>query len=85
MTQHTPRVVFLPFEWDGFKWVKCDTLPRFKEDYEAVQFLQQHPEVSIGADKQPRYLRWIECWESAAINEFLKGVGTPEWVARQNN
>jgi hypothetical protein len=74
-----PRLVFVPFEWNGAKWVKRDDIPRFKEPEEALQWAWANPEA-LTRDGKPVYWQWIECHEPEFIKEFLRGVGTPEWL-----
>jgi hypothetical protein len=76
---HIPNTVFVPFEWNGNHWVKRDDLPRFKEPEEAAQYLLDNPTVSR-RDGKPVFLQWREHHESALIHEYLRGVGTPEWL-----
>ncbi len=78
MSLRIPKQVFVPFEWDGMRWVKRDDLPRFKEDYECAIYLRDHPEVSF-RDGKPVPLNWIERDEPSLIHEYLRGVGTAEW------
>jgi len=72
-----PRAVFTPFEWDGYKWVKRDDLPRFREPEEAVQYGYEHPKINYRDGKQV-FLQWQERDEKVFINEFLQGVGQPK-------
>jgi hypothetical protein len=80
-----PKVVFVPFELINHRWVKCDTLPRFKEDNEVVTYMTEHPNIHFTADKLPRHLYWGAYTDYDAIQEYLLGVGTPEWLAHQRN
>jgi hypothetical protein len=73
-----PKMVFVPFEWDGKRWIKRDDLPRFKEDYDCAIYLRDHPEINFREGK-PVPLSWIERNEGVLIDEFLRGIGTPEW------
>lgn len=69
--------MFVPFEWDGRKWLKRDDLPRFREPEEAAQYLLAHLEISF-RDGRPVLLQWQERSEYELIDEYLRGVGTPE-------
>jgi len=78
-----PRAVFVPFEFGPDKrppGIKRDDLPRFKEPEEAVQYLLDHPEISR-RDGKPVFLQWQERDEPALVHEYLRGVGTPEWLS----
>jgi|HubBroStandDraft_3_1064219.scaffolds.fasta_scaffold83539_2 hypothetical protein len=77
-----PKAVFVPFEWDGRKWVVRNDLPRFREPIEAAQYLMDYPEISFTQDKQQVYLQWQERNEQMFINEYLQGVGTTEQLSR---
>lgn len=79
MTLLTPKTVFVPFEWNGTKWVKRDDLPRFKEPEEAQQYFTVNSHVCF-RNGQPIMLSWIECHEWSMIKEFLRGVGSRETV-----
>lgn len=83
MTLLIPKTVFVPFEWDGKKWVKRDDLPRFKEPEEAAQYLYDNNSISMREGK-PVYLQWLEYSDPALIKEYLRGVGTPEWVTMRS-
>ncbi len=83
MIWRVPRAVFVPFEYVDGKWVKRDDLPRFKEPEEAAQYLLDHPTVSM-RDGKPVYLQWQERDEPSLIQEYLRGVGTPEWLLLRN-
>ena len=72
-----PKIVFVPFEWNGTRWIKRDNLPRFKETYEAMQFIRDHPEINF-REGSPVLLSWVECNEPALIKEYLRGVGVSE-------
>jgi hypothetical protein len=83
-----PKCVFVPFEWMGRywngtdwadRWVKRDDLPRFLEPEEAAQYLLDNQAVSY-RDGKPVFLQWQERDEPALIQEYLRGVGTPEWL-----
>lgn len=84
MTFRIPKMVFVPFEWDGNRWVKRDDLPRFREDYEAALYLTEHPEISF-RDGKPVPINWIERDEWALVQEYLRGVGTPEWLSLRSH
>lgn len=84
MTLHVPKAVFVPFEWDGTRWVKRDDLPRFKEPEEAVQYGYAHPEISF-RDGKPVPLQWQERDEWSLRLEYIRGVGTPEWLSLRVN
>lgn len=75
-----PKSVFVPFEWGGRKWVVRNDLPRFREPIEAAQYLLDHPGISFTQDKQPVYLQWQERDEQVFIDEYMRGVGTPEYA-----
>lgn len=79
MIAHVPRAVFVPFEYVNGKWVKRDNLPRFKEPEEAAQYLLDHPHVSL-RDNKPVFLQWQERDEPSLVHEYLRGVGTPEYL-----
>ena len=82
MTLRTPKTVFVPFEFGPGKrppGIKRDDLPRFKEPEEAAQYLLDNPTVSW-RDGKPVFLQWQERHEPELIKEFLRGVGTPEWL-----
>ena len=79
MTARIPTTVFVPFSWDGSKWIKRDDVPRFKEPAEALQWAWENPHAGTH-EGQPTYLHWVECHEPAMIKEFLRGVGTTEWL-----
>jgi hypothetical protein len=79
VTLHIPNTVFVPFEWNGTDWVKRDDIPRFKEPEEAMQWLFDNPTKGVRGNK-PVLLRWYEVHEPALIHEYLRGVGTPEWL-----
>ena len=72
--------VFVPFEYVDGKWVKRDDLPRFKEPEEAVQHLFNNPQIST-RDGKPVFLQWQERDEPSLVREYLRGVGTPEYLA----
>lgn len=75
-----PKTVFVPFEWDGWKWVLRTDLPRFREPEEAAQYLLNHPKISYEeGTSRPVYLQWQERNETVFIDEYLRGVGTPEY------
>jgi hypothetical protein len=79
-----PKAVFVPFEWDGRKWVARQNLPRFREPEEAVHYLLTHPELSYEEGTgRPVYLQWQERNEQVFINEYLQGVGTHNRVKCQ--
>jgi hypothetical protein len=73
-----PKFVFVPFEYVNGKWTKRDDLPRFLEPEEAAQYLLDHPTISM-RDGHPVFLQWQERDESVLIDEYLRGVGTPEY------
>lgn len=75
MTVLIPKTVFVPFEWDGSKWIKRDDLPRFKEPEEAIQHWTAHPEI-LRRNGAHVFLQWVECHEWLFIKEFLKGLGS---------
>jgi hypothetical protein len=80
--QRIPKCVFVPFEYIANRrppWVKRDDLPRFKEPEEAAQYLLNNPQISMRNGK-PVYLQWQERDEQMFINEYLRGVGTPEYL-----
>lgn len=82
MIQRIPKCVFVPFEYIANRrppWVKRDDLPRFLEPEEAAQYLLDHPQVSMRSNK-PVYLQWQERDEPSLIKEYLRGVGTPEYL-----
>lgn len=80
MIQHIPRAVFVPFEYVSGAWVKRDDLPRFKEPEEAVQYLFNHQHISMRNGKKV-FLQWQERDEPSLVHEYLRGVGTPEYLA----
>lgn len=80
MTVLIPKVVFVPFEWDGKKWNKVDDLPRFKEPEEVAQYIMANNHVCFRDHKPRTGLRWVECNDTSLIKEFLRGVGTKEIV-----
>ena len=79
MILHIPRAVFVPFEYLNGKWVKRDDLPRFKEPEEAAQHLFNNPQISM-RDGKPVFLQWQERDEPSLVHEYLRGVGTPEYL-----
>ena len=81
MIQHIPRAVFVPFEFNTMtqKWAKRDDLPRFLEPEEAAQYLLDHPTISMHKGKHV-FLQWQERDEPSLVHEFLRGVGTPEYL-----
>jgi len=81
--QRTPKFVFVPLEYLDGKWTKRDDLPRFLEPEEAAQYLFDHPQVSTRAGK-PVFLQWQERDEPSLVHEYLRGVGTPEWLLLRN-
>ena len=76
-----PKTVFVPLEYDSAadKWNKRDDLPRFREPEEAAQYLLDHPQIGM-RDGKPVFLQWQERDEWKLIDEFMRGVGTPEWL-----
>lgn len=79
MIRHIPRCVFVPFEYINGKWTKRDDLPRFLEPEEAAQYLLDHPRISMN-EGRPVFLQWQERDESYLVHEYLRGVGTPEYL-----
>lgn len=79
MIQRIPKCVFVPLEYIDSKWAKRDDLPRFLEPEEAAQYLLDHPQISMRNGK-PVYLQWQERDEPSLIQEYLRGVGTPEYL-----
>lgn len=79
MILRIPKAVFVPFEYLDGKWIKRDDLPRFKEPEEAAQYLFDHPHVSTRNYKAV-FLQWQERDEPSLIHEYLRGVGTPEYL-----
>lgn len=75
-----PTSVFVPFEWWRGSWLKRDDLPRFKEPQEAAQYLIDTPAVSF-RNGRPVLLQWQERTESVLIEEYVRGVGTPEYLS----
>lgn len=69
-----PKMVFVPFEWDGHKWIKRDDLPRFREPEEAAQYLLNNQKISF-RDGAQVFLQWQERDEPIFINEYLRGLG----------
>ncbi len=80
-----PKIVFVPFEWDTRKgeWLKRDDLPRFKETEEIQTYMAEHPGIHFRG-KHPVPLTWIECDEWKYVHEYLRGVGTEEWLSIQH-
>jgi hypothetical protein len=74
-----PKFVFVPLEYVNGKWSKRDDLPRFKEPEEAAQYLLGNPQISM-RDGKPVFLQWQERDEPSLIQEYLRGVGTPEYL-----
>ena len=70
-----PKTVFVPFQWNGYRWVKRDDLPRFKEPEEAAQYLLDNPNVSF-QDGHRVFLQWQERNEYELISEYLLGLGS---------
>ena len=83
MILHIPRAVFVPFEYANSKWTKRDDLPRFREPEEAAQFLLDNPTFSW-RNGRPVFLQWQERDESYLVHEYLRGVGTPEYLTLRN-
>lgn len=81
MIGHIPRAVFVPFEYANGHWVKRDDLPRFLEPEEAAQYLFDHPRISLRGDTGQVFLQWQERDEPSLVHEYLRGVGTPEYLA----
>lgn len=80
MTALRPRLVLVPFEYTGgTDWAKRDDLPRFREIEEALLYMQTHPEIHF-RDGQPVRLIWVESDRWDFIDEYVKGVGTVEWL-----
>jgi hypothetical protein len=77
--QRVPKFVFVPLEYTEGKWVKRDDLPRLLEPEEAAQYLLDHPQISMRNGK-PVFLQWQERDEPSLIQEYLRGVGTPEYL-----
>lgn len=82
MTLRIPKTVFVPLEHVNGKWVKRDDLPRFLEPEQAAQYLLDNNAISY-RDGKPVFLQWQERHEWELINEYLRGVGTPEWLSIQ--
>lgn len=80
MIAHIPRAVFTPFEYLNGSWVKRDDLPRFKEPEEAAQYLFDNQHISM-RNGQKVFLQWQERDEPSLVHEYLRGVGTPEYLA----
>lgn len=76
----TPKSVFVPFEWGGHKWFKRDDLPRFRESEQAARYLLANPDISFRKGK-PVYLQWQERDERELVDEYMRGVGTPEYAS----
>jgi hypothetical protein len=70
-----PAVVFVPFEWDGQRWVKRDDLPRFFEPKDAIDYINDHQEISTRNGK-PVPLEWVEHSEHEYVMEYVRGIGT---------
>jgi hypothetical protein len=84
-----PKCVFVPLQWTGKywdgekwkdRWVKRDDLPRFREPEEAAQYIINNPRTFFHEGK-PAFIQWQERDERALIDEFMRGVGTPEWLS----
>ena len=79
MIWRVPKCVFVPFEYLNGKWTKRDDLPRFREPEEAAHYLLNNPKASR-RDGDPVFLQWQERDEPSLIQEYLRGVGTPEYL-----
>lgn len=83
MIQRIPKFVFVPFEYVSGQWTKRDDLPRFREPEEAAQYLLDNPRISMRAGIAV-FLQWQERDEPSLIKEYLRGVGTPEYLTLQH-
>lgn len=81
-----PKSVFVPLEFntETRKWSKRDDLPRFREPEEAAQYIVDHPTL-FHQDGKPVFIQWQERDEAMVIDEYVRGVGTPEWLTMKGN
>ena len=80
------RAVFVPFEKRRDQWIKRDDLPRFLQSKQAVEYIRDHPEISYRdyqGQNWPVVLEWREHSEPDLIQEYIRGVGTPEFNRRR--
>ena len=78
--------VFVPFEKVKDRWVKRDDLPRFLRSKQAVDYIRDRPEISYRTYQGVNYpvvLEWREHTEPDLIQEYVRGVGSPEFNRRQ--
>lgn len=77
------QLIFVPFEYlGGNDWIKRDDLPRFKEIEEVRKWRDLHPEHNFREGK-PVPICWVESDRLDFYHEWLRGVGTPEWLSIQ--
>lgn len=78
--------VFVPFEKVKDRWVKRDDLPRFLRDRDVSAYIRSNPDISWREHEGRRWpvcIEWREHSEKDLIQEYARGVGTPDFNRRQ--